>query len=334
MGIVGRDASWTFRRTYLRAAVVTAGLSAALATGVGLLVLLTLPRGTVGGTRTTLAIVAAIVVIVVVWLSFLWVRNIRVVVTDRHVDVWRPLVRLHSWDRSSTRFRVILTEDRTRTIRPARGRALVAIDPDGTTTAVTLTGFDGRTFAALVATLMPSAARSDRTPFDSQYPSTGASEFRIDVGELRGVVARRLTIAGGLIATLLAAGALHLLGPGVELDAVGFAIPAVGGASVAGMLAGAAATARTVHAIPEIVRVSSNGLELDGVAHAFDSLRSIQVAPSTYATKRIVLTDLTGRRTAFTLGTGTRMTPDYGQFVRALIESSAVTPGLVTFDLG
>jgi len=334
MGIVRGHASWTFRRSYLRAAIANVLLSGILAAGCAVLTPLSLPRATAAATAIVTS-AAAIAAVAVVWGVFLWVRNIRVVITDRHIEVWRPFVRLHSWDRARTRFRAVVTEHRTRGMPSATARALVAVQHGGATTTITLVGFNGRTFAALVAALIPPEPRSARTPFDALYPSTGASEFRIDVSGLRRVVARRLALVGGLIATLLAAGAVHLLRPGVEFEPVGFvAVPALGVVSIAGMLGGATATAHTISGIPEKVRVGPEGLELDGIAHAFDTLLSIQVAPSTYVTKRIVLTDLTGARTAFTLGNGTRMVPDYGQFVRALIESSAMTPGLVTFDLG
>jgi hypothetical protein len=334
MGIVGGHANRTFRRSYLRASIANVVLSGILASGSVVLTPLALPRAT-GAATTIVTTAAAIAAVAVLWGAFLWVRNIRVVITDRHIEVWRPFVRLHSWDRARTRFRAVVTEHRTRGMRSSTARALVAVQNGGATTTITLVGFDGRTFAALVAALIPPEPRSARTSFDALYPSTGASEFRIDVSGLRRVVARRLALVAGLIATLVAAGAVHLLRPAVEFDPVGlFAVSAVGVVSVAGMLGGATATAHMLSGIPQTARVGPQGLELDGIAHAFDTLLSIQVAPSTYVTKRIVLTDLTGAQTAFTLGNGTRMVPDYGQFVRALIESSAMTPGLVTFDLG
>lgn len=323
-----------FRRgilpTVLRAIVVSAvALTAAL-----FLIPQIVPRGMSLSDRTLLLTFVAVVLLVVVWGTLFWLRNVRVVVSRDVVEIGRPGSR-EAFERATTEFRSRVTEHRTNGVRSGTTRTLI-VGRNGVEREFELPGFSRAAFNELMAQLIPLAIAHPADPVAAaRVRSQVRRDFQVDASrERRLAIVFAIVSAVFLLLTLVIV--LSVMARG-ELDgeSVAILLTPLTGLVAAGFGLGVVQRVRAVRQTPTRITVGHRGLRLDEVEHPYASLTRIWLTPPSYSgAKRLRLERRGGRPLTLTLS-APRITldPDYDELVTALRSETAAFPGLLSLDL-
>lgn len=318
-----------FRRSLVGAAIQALVVSVVIVVAAIVVVPGLLPISTSRTTRATLTAVVIAVLLVAVWGSLLWLRNLSVIVTTERVTIRRPLGEVAAFARNETRFGSTVTQNRVNGMPSSVTRTLIARGPHGETR-LDLTGFSRSTFNALIATVSPLA---EAVP-DAVPRSVEAVTFTLDATGLR---ARGRKIAWAAVftgAVSLGASAVGFRAHDDTLRVVGCAVAIFVFVLTFGLAIGAAQIASQARRHPARVTVSGIGVSIDGTDHPYASLSRIWVTPTAYARSSIQIIDQDGCRSTWPLvAPGVSLSPDYLVFVHALRIATHHHPGLVALDL-
>lgn len=331
-GVAG--AALVFRRGILPTVLRGLIVSAVALTGALFLIPRIVPRGTTLADRTLILAVAAIVLLVAVWGTLFWLRNVRVVVGPDAVEIGRP-GRREMFERATTDFRSKVTEHRTNGVRSGTTRALV-VGRNGWEREFELPGFSRGSFNELMARLNPLAIVPPADPVAAaRMRSQVRRDFEVDASKERRLAAVFAVVSAVFLVLTVVIAASVLAQGELDGDSVAILLTPLTGLIAAGFGLGVAQRVRTVRRTPQRITVGHQGLRLDEVDHPYAQLTRIWLTPPSYdGEKRLRLERRGARPLAVTLSTGRiTLTPEYDELVAALRSETATHPGLLSLDL-
>ena len=248
--------------------------------------------------------------------------------TPTQVSLHRAGRQRETWDRATTAFASFVIRESTNGIPTGATRKLIATTA-GERVETALPWFSAKTFNALIADVAPlvPAAPSSSTP----VPTSSTGTFALNHSAAQRSRAVLLVI---LAIALLAAAAFVVLGvTEMQGDMI---LLIVGSALVLVVLCAGAILLRGTR-VPRQVTVSQSALTFDDRVFPLGQLSGIIATPAGYQNargRRVTLLDTTGRRTVIGLGAaGTRVFPDYEQYLEAVRGATTHRPGMFTLDV-
>jgi len=303
-----------------------------------------LPVTTTRSMRATLAITAAVIIVLLIWGSALWHANTRVVVDGDAVEIRRPGQLLHRWERSTSSFTSRVTKRYTNGIPSGVDRTLIVQSP-GRRDEVNVPLSRDR-FTELVALLSPLAADSSSpsavsSAGDDAVRALAPRTFSPQATVLRRR-ARRSAVAAGIAALIaLAVVAVAVSGVLVEDDreiAMVIVLPIlVILVAIIGVLA--LTTSARGRSVPARIDVSPGAITIDGQTFFFAQQRAVRLSPPTYPRRRLVIVDGGGARRRWLLGEPgasagvPEILPDYADLVAAVAANARGAESIVRLDL-
>ncbi|MBF4562637.1 hypothetical protein ITJ43_10840 [Microbacterium sp. VKM Ac-2870] len=331
----------TFRGSLARRALGALVLSAVLGSAALFLLPSVLPVTTNRSTRATLAIIATVIVVILVWGSALWQSNTRVVVDAASVEIRRPGQLIHRWDRATSTFSSRITKRYTNGIPSGVDRTLI-VDSAGRRDEVNV-ALTREGFTELMALLAPLSARvaavaqaETATAF-----STAPRSFSPSPAPIRRR-ARRAGFVAGVVA-IIAIVTLGLAASGILVEddreiALIIVAPMLGVLTVI-LAALAMVTAGKARSVPSRIDVGTGSVTVDGQVFIFAQQRAVQLSPPAYPRRTLVIVEGTGRKHRWLLGepgASTRVPailPDYPELVAAVAASAVGAENVVRLDL-
>lgn len=330
----------TFRGSLARRALGALVVSALLGSAALFLLPSVLPVTTNRSTRATLAIIAAVIVVVLIWGSALWQSNTRVVVDATSVEIRRPGQLIHRWDRATSLFSSRITKRYTNGIPSGVDRTLI-VDSAGRRDEVNV-ALTREAFTELMALLAPlsarvAAAQSETAPASSSAPRSFSP---------RPAPIRRRARRAGFVAAAVAVIAVFTVGLAasgilVEDDrqiALIIVAPMLGVLTVI-LAALAMVTAGKARSVPSRIDVGTGSLTVDGQVFIFAQQRAVQLSPPSYPRRTLVIVESTGRKHRWLLGEPgasarvPEILPDYPELVAAVAASAVGAERVVRLDL-
>jgi len=336
-----------FRGSLARRALGALVLSVVLGAAALFLLPQLLPVTTTRSMRATLAITAAVIIVVLIWGNALWHANTRVVVDGDTVEIRRPGQLLHRWERSTSEFTSRVTKRYTNGIPSGVDRTLIVLSP-GRRDEVNVP-LSRERFTELVALLAPLADESsvaadagEAEAAESRGPRTLMSRTFTPQATVLRRRARHSAVAAA-VAAVIAVAVLVVALSGVlvrdDREIVTVVVMPILAVLVVvlGVLAvSASARARSV---PARIDVGPGAITIDGQTFVFAHQRAVRLSPPAYPRRRLVIVDGGGARRRWLLGEPgasarvPEILPDYAELVAAVAANARGAESIVRLDL-